>query len=493
MAVKLQRPILVGGIGLSLLLWLLDTVQNSMAELGEVTILGIIAAGVGVWLFKKPQSAPLEKQTLKIPPATKEAVEQAIALSTATIDKLSKEVEDNTSRQKLVIPITQLRQQVKILTEELERQELTIAVTGGQGVGKTSLAKILKSQWVSPSSEKVEITDILLSLESTIANVDSQINPLSPYDLILFITTGDLIDSEYQVLSKLTSLGQHFILVWNKQDQYLPDQKPQILQKLKETLSTIDSAENVIGTVVVPNSVKVRKHQSDGSVQESIEQPLPEIAGLIEKLDQILAVESKQLVWATTKRKAEIVTLEAENLLNQVRRERAIPVIEQYQWIAAATAFANPVPALDLLATAAINAQLIVDLSGIYEQKFSLEQGKQVAGTIAELMLKLGLVELSTKTLSTILKSNTVTFVAGGAVQAVSAAYLTRVAGMSLVEYFQSQKDSNSVNIEKLGKIIQNVFSQTQQNNFLKSFVPQVMSHILPQNKKLEVVQAQAE
>lgn len=489
MTVKLRRPILVGGIGLSLLLWLLDTVQNSMAELGEVTILGIVAAGVGVWLFKKPQSAPLQKQTVILTPPTKEVAEQAIALSTATIDKLSQEAEDSKSQH----TITQLRQQVTKLTEELERKELIIAVTGGQGVGKTSLAKILRSQWVSSFSQKVEITDISLLLESKIAKADSQINLLLPYDLILFMTTGDLIDSEYQVLSKLTSIGQRFILIWNKQDQYLPDQKPQILQKLKETLSTINSAEDVVGTVVVPNSVKVRKHQSDGTVQESIEKPLPEIAGVREKLDRILAEESQQLVWATTKRKAEIITLEVENLLNQVRRERAIPIIEQYQWIAAATAFANPVPALDLLATAAINAQLIVDLSGIYEQKFSLEQGKQVAGTIAELMLKLGLVELSTKTLSTILKSNTVTFVAGGAVQAVSAAYLTRVAGISLIEYFQIQKDSNSVNIEQLGKILQNVFSKTQKNNFLKSFVPQVMSHVLPQNKKLEVVQAQAE
>lgn len=492
MTVKLQRPILVGGIGLSVLLWLLDSVQHSMAELGEATILGIMAAGVGVWLFKKPQSPQIHKPTVISPP-TKEAAQEAIALSTATIDNLSKEAEGSKSHKEICSPITQLRQQVTKLTEELERQEISIAVTGGQGVGKTSLAKILRSEWVSHHSQKLEIMDISWPQEWTIKNDDTQLYPLSPYDLILFITTGDLIDSEYQFLSKSTSLGQRFLLVWNKQDQYLPDQKPQILQKLKETLSRINSAEDVVGVVASPNLVKVRKHQSDGSIQESIEQPLPEISGLIEKLDKILTQESQQLVWATTKRKAKIITLEAKNILNQVRRESAIPVIEQYQWIAAATAFANPVPALDLLATAAINAQLIVDLSGIYQQKFSLEQGKQVAGTIAELMLKLGLVELSTKTLTTILKSNAVTFVAGGAVQGVSSAYLTRVAGMSLVEYFQSQKDSNSVNIEKLGKILQNVFSQTLQNNFLNSFVSQVMSHILPQDKKLEVVQTQAE
>ncbi len=492
MAVKLQRPILVGGIGLSLLLWLLDTVQHSIAELGEASILGIMAAGIGVWLLKKPKSTPPQKQTIIAPP-TKEAAEQAIALSINTIDNLSQETAKSQKSEKISHQISQLRQEVTKLTQELERQEIKIVITGGWGVGKTALAEILRSQWVWTNSQKLEITDITWQEEWIITDEDNQLNPLSPYDLILFITTGDLTDSEYQALLKLTSLGQSFIVVWNKQDQYLPDQKPQVLQKIQERLSTIHLEENLIGVSAKPNSIKVRKYQADETIQEYIEQPLPEISGLIEKLNYVLEQEKEKLVWATTKRKAQIVTLEAKNILNQVRRELAIPVIEQYQWIAAATAFANPIPTLDLLATAAINAQLIVDLSTIYEQKISLEQGKQVAGTIAELMLKLGLVELSTKTLTTILKSNTVTFVAGGAVEAVSSAYLTRVAGISLVEYFQTQKDSHSVNIEKLGQIIQSVFSQTQQNNFLKSFVPLIMSHVLPQQKKIEIVQNQTE
>ncbi|MDJ0519971.1 MAG: DUF697 domain-containing protein [Trichodesmium sp. MO_231.B1] len=492
MAVKLQKPILVGGIGLSLLLWLLDSVQNSVAEFGGTAMLGIMAASLGVWLLKRPKSLPSQKPTI-IPSPTKEAAQEAIATLTTTIDKLALEVEGINESEKIGNDISQLRQKVVTLTQELEREELSIVITGNQGVGKTALTEILKSQWISKNSKKIEVTDKTCQSEWITKNEDAQVNPLSPYDLILFVTTGDLIDSEFQALSKLTTFGQRFILVWNKQDLYLPDQKPQILQKIKETLSTINSEENLVGISARPNSIKVRKYQQDGSIQESIEQPLPEISGLTEKLNQVLEKEREKLVWATTRRKAEIVRLEAKNILNQIRRERAVPVIEQYQWIAAATAFANPVPALDLLATAAINAQLIVDLSAIYEQKISLEQGKQVAGTMAELMLKLGFVELSTKTLTTILKSNSVTFVAGGAIQAVSAAYLTRVAGMSLVEYFATQTDTNSVNFEKLGKIIQSVFSKTQENNFLKSFVTQVMSHILPQEKKSEVVSTPAQ
>jgi uncharacterized protein (DUF697 family) len=160
-------------------------------------------------------------------------------------------------------------------------------------------------------------------------------------------------------------------------------------------------------------------------------------------------------------------------------------VIEQYQWIAAAAAFANPVPALDILATAAINAQTIVDLGQIYQQKFSLEQAKIIASEMGSLMLKLGLVELSSRAIATVLKSHAATFIAGGLVQGISAAYLTRLAGWSLVEYFQQQEvtanSTSRLNIEKLGQTLQKVFQQNQQMGFLQGFVCQGIKLLSPE------------
>jgi hypothetical protein len=111
---------------------------------------------------------------------------------------------------------------------------------------------------------------------------------------------------------------------------------------------------------------------------------------------------------------------------------------------------------------------------------------------MGSLMLKLGLVELSTKAISTVLKSNAVTFVAGGVVQGVSAAYLTRVAGLSLVEYFQQQEiaiDSGTgLNLENLRQTLQKVFQQNQQIGFLQGFVKQSVKRLLPEVQQVEVV-----
>jgi uncharacterized protein (DUF697 family) len=174
-----------------------------------------------------------------------------------------------------------------------------------------------------------------------------------------------------------------------------------------------------------------------------------------------------------------------------VRRDRALPVIEQYQWIAAAAAFANPVPALDLLATAAISAQIITDLGEIYQQKFSLQQAQAAAKTLGSLMLKLGLVELSTQAVGGILKGNAFTYVAGGAVQGVSAAYLTRLAGLSLIEYFQQEASENSAtgqafNLDRLGQTLQKVFQQNQRSAFLQGFVKQVVGRLMPESRQAE-------
>lgn len=309
---------------------------------------------------------------------------------------------------------------------------------------------------------------------------------------MLFVTAGDITDSEFKTLSQLASAGQRVLLIWNKQDQYLPAQQSQILNSLQQKMQGILGTEDIIAIAASPNSIKVRQHQADGTFAERIENQVSQLEPLTARLTQILTEEGQQLVWASAVRSAASIKLEAKTCLNVVRRDRAMPIIEQYQYIAAAAVFANPVPALDLLATTAISTQLVIDLGAIYQQKFSLDQAKTVAGTLATQMFKLGLVELSTQTITGLLKSNAVTYVAGGAVQGISAAYFTRIAGLSLIEYFQSQElentANNGLNIDRLTKTLQAVFMQNQQVSFLQAFINQVASRLSPQISQSEAV-----
>ena len=432
--------------------------------------MGAIALILGLWLFKQYRF----KGTIQLDaaPLNRETVAQAIAAAEAVVSHLEKEAKHE---------VPGLRQRVTELHTEINRQEIHVAVTGGKAVGKTTLIQLLDS-WKPQNQTQLSWSETPALFTTT---DDEGLKAANSSDLVLFVTNGDLTDSEYQVLQHLKADDLRLMLVFNKQDQYLADERAVILRSIQQRMQSLLKTEDVVAVAASPSPIKVRQYQTDDTAQEWMEVRSPEITQLTQQLSQILVQEGQQLVLATTKRAADNLKLEAKTALNRVRRDRAQPLVEQYQWIAAAAAFANPVPALDLLATAAINAQLVIELGAVYQQKFSLQQAQEVAGTMGNLMLKLGLVELSTKAVSTVLKSNAITYVAGGVVQGVSAAYLTRLAGCSLIEYLQQQEvDANSatgLNLDKLGQTLQNVFRQNQQMAFLQGFVKSGAKRLLPE------------
>ena len=474
---KLQRPILVGGLGLSFSLWMLDSWHDSIVQVGELGILTALAVGGGLWLLRKNQP-PLGEQPWDILVDPK-AVVQGIAQTNVIINQIAQESADHPS-------LAILRENLAKLPLELARKEITVAVTGGKSVGKSTIIKVLKNTSISPEMS-LHFTETAALFSALGENSDVvTLSEIQKSDVVLFLTNGDLTDSEFQVWEQLKTAKQPTFLVFNKQDQYQPSERATVLQSLKQRLGV-----NVVGTAACPVAVKVRKHQEDGSFQEWIEQPTPDIQQLTQQLE-LIGQQGEQLVCNTTHRQVLLLKSQAKNCLNGLRRDRSIPIIEQYQWIAAAANFANPVPGLDLLATAAINAQMVIDLGNIYQQKISWEQGQQVARTMGSLMLKLGLVELSTKAVTSILKTNVATFVAGGMVEGVSAAYLTRVAGLSLIEYFQEQEialeSGDALNLEKLRQVLPTVFQQNQKMAILEAFVKQGVKRLLPEVKPAEVV-----
>jgi hypothetical protein len=476
MAVKLRKPILVGGIGLSVVLWIWDSLQHSKIEIGEISLLGAIALGAGFWFLRPKSSLTLSPVRSLL---TKAEMDKALDRAKTAIERLETEAPEKN--------VSELKQQLTQLPELLNRQELQIAIAGGQKVGKTSLKNLLDNSSIDEKASFVEISAFFAQNDPK--ETVTQTLALTS-DLVIFITAGDLTDSEWQTLKELYSVHQRLLLVFNKQDRYLPEERLIIWQQLQQRVDKIIASEDVIAISALPAAVKVRQQQQDGSFIELRENPAADINKLNDRLKQVLETEREQLVLATTWREAVTLKTKAKEILNQVKRDRAIPVIEQYQWIAAAAAFANPVAALDLLATAAINAQMLVDLSAIYQQKFSLSQAQTASTTIGKLMVQLGLVELSTNAIGSILKSSAVTYVAGGAVQGVSAAYLTRLAGLSLIEYFQEQEigisNGEGLNLERLGEKLKQVFQQNQRGAFLQNFVPQAIASLLPESKQTQ-------
>jgi uncharacterized protein len=481
MTVRLQRPLLVGGIGLTGL-WGLDSLYHHLSAAGDVFTLGAIAAGGGYWWLNRQGG----KATVATTPQEidRTVLDKAIAQVELVIGQLASEHPESSQ-------IISLKQRLTQALTNLTRPDRHIAITGGRKVGKTSLLKLLTTTAPVAAPTPLQYTEtpaLFASGENGLAAMATAERIALNADLVLFLTNGDLTATEYKYLETLRQAHQRVILLLNQIDRYLPTERDLIRQKLQATIGSTLSPQEIVTTSTAPAPIKVRKIQADGSAIETLTAPPVELASLETKLAQVLTNDSEKLVWGTTYRQIEEVGTQAKTALNQVRRDRALPIIDRNQWIVAAAAFANPLPVLDLIATAAVNAQMVIDLGAIYQQQFSIDRARLAASALGNVMLKLGLVEVCTQAVAGVLKTNAVTYVAGGLVQGLSAAYLTRIAGLALVEYLEAQdlvtpEPAKEWNLDLLGNTLQKVFQANQRVDYVQTVVKQGIERLLPDGK----------
>ena len=458
MRVKVKKPILVAGLGISFLLWLGESLHEQAIAMGEWGVLSLMAMGTGVWWWQKKQPQKPVYQPLS--PLTITEVNQAISEGQKIL-KIVKQEDSNYN-------LAELETSWKNLPKQLNNQSVSWGIISNSNTEKDSLKQLLEAEKTPENFNYLE--------------AENSENIKEKLDLIVFLINTDLTETQWQTIQRCHQNNQRCLISLNQREQYNSEEQEIILQEIKQRVKTIISSDDVIGINSEPKIIKVRQYKEDKSYEEWTEKQPPNILDLTKRIDSILNHEREQLILGKVWRNAQEIKQQGKHILNKIRRDRALPMMEKYQWIAAAAAFANPVSSLDLLATAAINAQMIVDLSSIYQQKFTLSQGQTIAATIGKLMIKLGLVELSTHAISGLLKSNAITYVAGGATQGISAAYLTRVAGLSLVEYFKEQdinlNNHQTIDIEKLSTKIKQVFEQTKRTEILQSFVKQTLPQL---------------
>ncbi len=488
------KAVAMMGLGVVGSLWIVDSATHLIGEWLPAIVLGSGISWLGLWLSQLPRNALARRK-----PVTVEGVKSAIMEAQVVVNTVAQQLQlldvDDSDRQQSNQQTEALRSQLHEILSALKRDHLNLAILGRKGVGKTTLYDWLKVHWLQDESLKdlshqVKIEDT----RSLLTNMDlgdvEALRIARAADLVIFVVDGDLLDSELQVLLQLNAAYRRSVIVLNKQDQYLPKEQDALLAKIRDRVSGMIVAEDVMTIASQPRPIKVRQHQSDGSTKEWLEEPQPQVEPLMERLQSILMNDAQKLIMASSLGNAEALKTAARKQLNEKRRSRAMPMIERSQWVVAGTAFATPFPAIDLLATAAINGQMVADLSNLYQQTFSIEQAKTIAKTLSELMIKLGIVEISTQAVGAVLKTNAITYMAGGAVQGVSGAYLTRIAGLALIEYWESDDRIMStttttappIQRDRLQTILKAVFQQNQRSAFLQGFVTQAFDRLISRN-----------
>jgi uncharacterized protein (DUF697 family) len=121
--------------------------------------------------------------------------------------------------------------------------------------------------------------------------------------------------------------------------------------------------------------------------------------------------------------------------LEGLRRRHWQQLLQRTQWTVAAGVVVAPLPTLDLLVLAAANGLMLREMARLWDCPWSLEQLQAAASELAKAALTLGVVEWSSQALSSLVKLHGATWLVGSALQALSAAYLTRVVGRAMADY----------------------------------------------------------
>jgi uncharacterized protein (DUF697 family) len=419
-------------------------------------------------------------------PVEREQVATAIATLKTDLDTLQQELSALAAQEQVEATVARLEQQRQELLTELDRAELKVAIAGYPRSGKSLLHGFLTAAISDRSADAadavVTLTEAPLTAETPHPQVMADL--LQQQDAVIYVVTEDLTDSVLADLKTLTAAGQRLILCLNKRDQYLPDEQATILDKMQTQLRSLPQVVGCVAIATAPRPIKVRTHDAAGQVTERLETPDPEVDAITTRVQQWREQEVPHLVAQTVMRQVHQLRRDIQTTLNQARHQQALPLVEQLQWAAAGTAFASPVPSLDLLAAIAINGQLVMDLSKAYQQPLALDQAKTIAAELATVVVKLGVVEVSTQLLTTALKSHAATFVVGGSVQAFSAAYLTRLCGESLMAYFEeralSGQAETAISVEAIGQKLQALMPSTQRTEFLQTLIHQGRQKLTP-------------
>ena len=121
--------------------------------------------------------------------------------------------------------------------------------------------------------------------------------------------------------------------------------------------------------------------------------------------------------------------------LEAARRERLQPLVLRSQWLVAAGVFASPVPSADLLLLTAVNGLLLKEMAELWQCQWTSEQLQAAAVELGRTALGLGALEWGSQALASLLKLHGATWMVGGAMQALAAAYFTRVVARSMADY----------------------------------------------------------
>ncbi|MBW4565765.1 MAG: GTP-binding protein [Mojavia pulchra JT2-VF2] len=495
---------------LGLSLWLIDSLSRLYWQLSYSPLLGnllllllivligaLIAAFVYyVVMMQSGEQRSRRRNRSRVTPAQIPAAKSDAASSTLqAVRQQVAQIQDEVARQALL-------SRSREIEVTLARGEIQVVVFGTGSAGKTSLVNAVMGRMVGQVDapmgttqvgetyclrlkgleRKILITDTPGILEAGVAGTEREQLAralATEADLLLFVVDNDLRRSEYEPLRGLAEIGKRSLLVLNKTDLYTDENKESILARLRQRVRGFIAPNDVVAIAANPQPAQLETGETF--------EPEPDIVPLLRRMAAILRAEGEDLVADNILLQSLRLGEEARKLIDSQRRRQADKIVERFQWIGAGVVSVTPLPVVDLLATAAVNAQMVVEIGRLYGCELNMERGRELALSLAKTIASLGIVKGAIQLLSAALQTNPATFIVGRAIQGVTAAYLTRIAGKSFIEYFRHDQDWGDGGMTE---VVQRQFQMNRRDEFIKAFVQEAIARVVkPLQATSEVVE----
>ncbi len=197
-----------------------------------------------------------------------------------------------------------------------------------------------------------------------------------------------------------------------------------LLQEGEGGEATGDLAQELLG--LWPAAASERLLRWDGHA-ESLQESLAPLAGW-------LAREGRNLPERTALRRLECLHGRWQGELEALRRAEWQRMLRRTQWLVAAGVIAAPLASVDLLVLASANGLMLQEMARLWDCPWQGETLRAAALELGRAALALGLVEWSGQALAGALRLHHAGWLVGGTLQALSAAYLTRVVGHAMAD-----------------------------------------------------------
>ena len=203
-------------------------------------------------------------------------------------------------------------------------------------------------------------------------------------DLVLFVVDGPLREFEHQLLEQLVQMEKRVVVCLNKEDWFAADDRRRLLQQLAEQTANLVASQDIVGCAARPAArMRVRVLASGQEVEESVTEE-PDIQALADRMLAVVARDGRDLLTANLLLQARGMASEAKRRIQSTLDKQADEIVNRGMWQAGAAAALAPLPVLDVAASLAISANMVLSLARVYRQSIDLETASRMIGELGK-------------------------------------------------------------------------------------------------------------